>query len=360
MKIVFCGGSTGGALMPLFALKKSLEKKTPCDFLLIGSGSSMEKKLAADYGIDQKKIFSGKWRRYFSLWNLVDPWKVLLGICQSYVTLKTYRPDVIVSVGGFVAVPVFIAAQRLKIPCLMHQQDVKVGLANRICSRMATKITVTFEITLQSFQKEKTELTGNLVRPEILSGSKEKAYQSFGLTHDFPVLLITGGGSGALHLNEKITTSLPILLKRFQVIHLLGEKKDVKLPRIAKGRDRYHAMHFATDAMADILSCADIVVSRAGMSTLTELCFLKKVSLLIPLPRSHQEENARYFEEKKAALTYDEASFDPNFFSNMLMELFDNDNKKSSLQNNIGAIMMKGANERISDIIITLAKSKNV
>ncbi len=304
-KILFAGGGTGGSVSPLLALRESLAKIYSSDnlkFVWIGTPAGPEKILVRSQGIEFHWIFSGKLRRYFSWRNFVDPWLVLLGIIQSFFLLRKIKPDAVVSAGSFVAVPVAIAAWFLRIPILIHQQDIKPGLANKIIARLAKRITVSFAQTAKAFPQDKVVVSGNPVRPEILLGNKDKAMSLFGLRSDLPVVLVVGGGTGALQLNKLVVGALPELLQFCQVVHITGKGK--KLPPLAlkEKSELYHAYEFVADGLPDLLAAADLVISRAGLGFLTELSALGKPAIVIPIPNSHQEDNAEYFARQGAVV----------------------------------------------------------
>ncbi len=304
-KILFAGGGTGGSVSPLLALREALAKiytNDELEFVWIGTPSGPEKILVRSQGIEFHWIFSGKLRRYFSWRNFVDPWLVLFGVIQSFFLLRRIKPDAIVSAGSFVAVPVAIAAWFLRVPILIHQQDIKPGLANKIIARLAKKITVSFAETAKAFPQSKVVVSGNPVRPEILLGSKDKAMSLFGLSPNLPIVLVIGGGTGALQLNKLVVGALPELLQFCQVVHITGKGK--KLPPLAL-KDKaefYHAYEFVADGLPDLLAAADLVISRAGLGFLTELSALGKPAMVIPIPNSHQEDNAEYFAKHGAVL----------------------------------------------------------
>jgi len=302
-KILFVGGGTGGSVSPLLALREPLQSLYPdIKFIWIGTPSGPEKTLVRSQGIEFHWIFSGKLRRYFSWRNFVDPFLVFVGFIQSLILLRRLRPQVVVSAGSFVAVPVVLAAWLLRIPVLVHQQDIRPGLANKVSAFFAQRITITFPESIRSFPAKKVVHTGNPVRPEILLGDADKGRQMFGLSADLPVVVVIGGGTGALRLNQLIIGALPELLQFCQVVHITGKGK--KLPPLAlkDKAELYHAYEFVVDGLPDLLAAADLVVSRAGLGFLSELAAVGKPAIIIPIPQSHQEDNAKYFAERGAVV----------------------------------------------------------
>ncbi|MFA6271495.1 MAG: glycosyltransferase [Patescibacteria group bacterium] len=227
MKIVLSGGGTGGSVAPLLAIYQQLVKVENTEFLFIGGNNSIEKDLAEENGIRFESIISGKLRRYFDPRNFLTPFAVILGFFHAIRILKKWRPDIILSAGSFVAVPVVWAAWLLRKPVIIHQQDLRKGLANKLMTPFATKITVTFPESLADFPRGKTIHTGNPIRESILSGNRETAMHIFSLSDNIPVILILGGGTGALTLNKIVTDSLPRLLEFCQIIHIAGKGKNI-------------------------------------------------------------------------------------------------------------------------------------
>lgn len=281
-KILLVGGGTLGSVMPLLAVAE----KYPADYTFWGTANGPEVLLIKEKNIKFRSILSGKLRRYWDLENFKDLFKIKFAFWQSLYLLIKLKPDIILTAGSFVAVPVVYAAKFLRIPTIVHQQDLSVGLANKLMAPMATKITVTFAEQVKNFKFKKTIITGNPVRLK---------YKNF---EHSPSILITGGGLGARAFNEFVQEFLPILTQNFQVHHILGKNNfDQSLDL-----ENYHPYDFVTDKMIDLLNQADLVISRAGMSLITETAVLKKALILIPIPDSHQEKNAEFFARHNAAI----------------------------------------------------------
>ena len=217
--IVLTGGGTAGHVTPNIAMIPRL-KELGYKISYIGSYEGIEKKLIEELGIPYYGISSGKLRRYFDVKNFTDPFRVLKGFTEAKKLMKKLKPDVVFSKGGFVTVPVVIAASRRKIPTFIHESDMTPGLANKICIPFATKVCCNFPETISHLPKEKAVLTGTPIRQELLSGSREKGLAFTGLTPDKPTILIIGGSLGATAVNEAVRSVLPELLEDFQVVHL--------------------------------------------------------------------------------------------------------------------------------------------
>jgi UDP-N-acetylglucosamine--N-acetylmuramyl-(pentapeptide) pyrophosphoryl-undecaprenol N-acetylglucosamine transferase len=346
----------------MLAIANYIKKTNPkTEFLLVGTKTGPERAMAEREGIKFIHITSGKWRRYFSLKNIATPFQTLGGLWQSIKILKDFKPDCIFATGSFVQVPLIWAAWVLKLPVVLHQQDVVPSLANKLCQFAAAKITVTFPLSSKSFSSElgllykkragdKIVVTGNPFREELLSGNREAAQKSFNLHTNFPTLLVLGGGTGAEYLNKLILDSLSELTKTVQIIHSTGRGKFT-----GQEAENYHPYEFV-DNMAGAYAAADIVLARAGLSTLTELSFLQKLSIIVPMPESHQELNGMLLSQLEAAIVVRQKNLNSKNFVGLIRKvLFANDLEKM-LKHNIGKIMPHEANAKISEIIIKLAK----
>ena len=292
--IVLTGGGTAGHVTPNIALIPKL-RELGYKISYIGSYEGIEKKLIEELGIPYYGISSGKLRRYFDLKNFSDPFRVLKGFSQARKSLKELKPDVVFSKGGFVTVPVVIAAKRLKIPALIHESDMTPGLANKLCLSSASRICCNFPETVANLPADKAVLTGTPIRQELLSGNAENGRKFCGFTADKPVLMVIGGSLGAASVRK----ILPELLKEFQVVHLCGKgKTDESL----NGTVGYVQYEYIQDELPDLFAMADIVISRAGANAICEIRELHKPNLLIPLSakasRGDQILNARSFERQ--------------------------------------------------------------
>lgn len=304
--IVLTGGGTAGHVTPNIALIPRL-KELGYEISYIGSLDGIEKKLIEELNIPYYGIASGKLRRYFDLKNFSDPFKVLKGYAQSRKLLKKLKPDVIFSKGGFVTVPVVVAAKSCKIPAIIHESDMTPGLANKLAIPSATKVCCNFPETLKHLPEEKAVLTGTPIRQELLSGDKLEALKFCGFTANKPVIMIIGGSLGAAAVNDSMRKILPELLKDFQVVHLCGKGK---LDESLQNTEGYIQFEYIKKELADLFALADIVVSRAGANAICELLALQKPNLLIPLSakasRGDQILNARSFEKQGYSMVLEE------------------------------------------------------
>ena len=297
-KIILTGGGTAGHVTPNLALIPAL-KKRDYEIRYIGSYQGIEKRLAENAGIPYDGISSGKLRRYFDLKNFSDPFRVLKGYGEACRLLKKYQPDVIFSKGGFVSVPVVLAAKRYRIPTILHESDMTPGLANRLCIPSAVKICCNFPETLQHLPKDKAVLTGSPIREELLQGDRLAGLQYTHLSAAKPILLVIGGSLGAVAVNQMIRSLLPRLLSSFQIIHICGKGH---LDESLIGRPGYVQYEYVDAPLKHLFAAADLAVSRAGANSICELLALRKPNVLIPLSaaasRGDQLLNAASFEKQ--------------------------------------------------------------
>ncbi len=315
LRVILSGGGTLGSVMPLISLGEELRRRHKTDFSLlwVGTYRGVERAVVRAHKMEFTAIPAAKFRRYFSIKTLFEPIVFFAGLLKSLIIIVTFKPDVLVAAGGFVSVPLHLIAFLLGVPTVVHQQDIEIGLANRIMKLFARRITVTFEKSLGFFPKKKVVWTGNPVRRELLQGNKDRGMVRFHLDATLPTVLVFGGGTGAISLNMILAESLGSMLQHSNVIHLTGQGKDVMAPLIREANrnellGRYHTYEFLMDEeMGDAYAVADIVVSRAGLSSLSEIAALGKAAVIVPIPASHQEFNARYFVEKQAGVIVEEA-----------------------------------------------------
>ena len=326
-KIILTGGGTAGHVTPNIALLPDL-KAEGYDIHYIGSYEGMEKKLIAAQGIHYDGIATGKFRRYLSAKNLTDPFRVIKGFQQAKKLIRDYKPDVVFSKGGFVAVPVVLAAGHYHIPVIIHESDMTPGLANKICMRTAKKICCNFPETLKYLPKDKAVLTGSPIRHELLLGNKPAGLKLCGFNTSKPIILVVGGSTGAVKVNNAVRAILPELLKKYQVVHLCGKgKTDASL----NGIDGYIQFEYISDQMRDLFAISDIVISRAGANAICELLALRKPNILIPLSanasRGDQILNANSFKEHGYSSVMTEEEITPEKLLAAVDDLYKNRQK---------------------------------
>ena len=344
-KIVLTGGGTAGHVTPNIALLPGL-REAGYDILYIGSYEGMEKNLIQAEGVAYRGIATGKFRRYFSLKNLTDPFRVIKGYFEARKYIREYQPDVVFSKGGFVAVPVVLAAGKQHIPVIIHESDMTPGLANKICMNSASKICCNFPETLKSLPADKAVLSGSPIRKELLSGSRLEGLRFTGLSAEKPILLMIGGSTGSVVINNALRSILPDLLKEFQVIHLCGKGRlDHSLDHL----EGYVQYEYISKELKDLMAAADIALSRAGANAICELLALHKPNILVPLSaavsRGDQILNARSFESQGFSYVLEEEQMNAATLLDAIHTVYDKRDtyrknmESSSLSNGVDIVL---------------------
>ncbi|TBO54894.1 UDP-N-acetylglucosamine--N-acetylmuramyl-(pentapeptide) pyrophosphoryl-undecaprenol N-acetylglucosamine transferase [Streptomyces kasugaensis] len=326
-RLIVTGGGTGGHTYPALTAVRTLRTRLAAagralDVLWVGTADGLESRVAAAEGIEFAAVATGKIRRSKNPLKLVSPANVKdmsnvpRGVGQARRIVSGFRPDVVLATGGYVAVPVGLAAKMCRRPLVVHEQTVRLGLANRALARAATRFAVSSESTLPLLPESAcrlTAVTGNPVRPEVLSGQADKAVQTLGL-HGFdrrlPTVYVTGGAQGSQQINAVVRDALPWLLSQANVVHQCGAANVAALQQHAAAlpgdlAGRYHLTGFVGPELPDVLALADVVISRSGAGTIAELTALGKAAVFIPLATSagnEQAHNARHLQEAGAAV----------------------------------------------------------
>jgi UDP-N-acetylglucosamine--N-acetylmuramyl-(pentapeptide) pyrophosphoryl-undecaprenol N-acetylglucosamine transferase len=349
---VLTGGGTAGHVTPNLAIIPKLEEKG-FHIEYIGTRDGMEKELVACTDVPYHIISAGKLRRYFSLKNFTDPFKLLAGCVKAGRILKKLRPAAVFSKGGFVSVPVVFAAHRRKIPVVLHESDYTPGLANKLCIPRADKICVAFEPTLRFVPAGKGICTGLPIRRELLCGDREAGLEMCGFSGEKPVLLVMGGSLGAKALNDAIDVSLGGLTQQYDVIHIRG-KSNLRSGLLPCG---YKQFDFIGCELPHIYAASDIMVSRAGATAVFEILSLALPTLLVPLPRAtsrgDQILNAQYFEKKGFSLVLEQESMSPETLIAGIRRLYD---KRDTLKDAMKQENMTDAADRVANVIADAAR----
>lgn len=352
-RIVLTGGGTAGHVTPNIALLPKL-KELDFDVHYIGSYDGIEKKLIEDFKVPYYGISTGKLRRYFDVKNFSDPFRVIKGFAEAKKILKTLKPDVVFSKGGFVSVPVVRAAAALHIPCIIHESDMTPGLANKLCIPVATKVCCNFPETLQGLPSDKAVLTGSPIREELTKGNKFRAMDMCHFSSGKPIVLVIGGSLGAAGVNKLVRDSLPHLLEDFQVVHICGKEK---IDNLLLNTPGYKQFEYVKEDLKDLFAMADVVISRAGANAICELLALRKPALLIPLParssRGDQILNAQSFASQGFSMVADEDDLTPFSLVEKVHELyFTRQSYIESMQNS----GQRNSIQTIVDLIVEAAK----
>lgn len=320
--IILTGGGTGGHIIPHLAILPILRKNF--DKIYYFGTNGLEKELLKrESDVIFVEITAHKLNRKNILKNFALPFKLLKSIKDIKRKMREINPDVIFSKGGFVSVPVCLAGKSLGVPIVSHESDLTLGKANKLIYKLCTKFCTTFEKTAENLKKG--VCTGSPIRNSLFTGNKAKGYKLCNFTESRPTVLFTGGSTGAQALNDVVFSSLPVLTKKYNVIHLVGKNKGDKKYANTKN---YCQMEFCPD-IEHLFAVSDVVVSRAGSNAIFELLALNKKMILVPLPkgtsRGDQVENAKYFKEKN----YAEVIFQEDLTPETLITALDNAQKKS-------------------------------
>ncbi len=357
MKIVFSGGGTLGPVTPLLAVAQAYREKYPeTEFVWVGTVNGPERELVERNNIKFVTLTAGKWRRYFSLLNIFDIFRFAVGFFESVVFIVREKPALLISAGGYVSVPLHWAGAMFGIPQWIHQQDFQVGLANQLMSKTAKVITVALKKNLSAFNIKKTIWLGNPVRPELFKGDKAAAKKMFGIKSDLPVILAMGGGTGSLKLNQMVVESIQHLQGFCEIIHLSGKERPQELvDHAAKYFDYYHHYQFLNKEMADAYAAADLVISRGGFGSISEIAALKKPAILIPKP-GHQFDNVKFIADDQAAVFVDERVSDGLYLAKIIKRLLNNDIERVQMANRLNSLMPSAEKEALVDIVNKLLK----
>ncbi len=316
-KVVLTGGGTAGHVMPHIAMLGAY-KKFGWELAYIGS-DGIEKNLIQKEGVPYYTIQTGKLRRYLSMKNFTDIFRIVMGFFQSLGLLLKLKPDLVFSKGGFVSVPVAYAAWLLRIPVVSHESDLTPGLANKLIAPFCRFLFYAFPDTKALIRVRESAEAGIPVRPSLYRGNREKGLALCGFSATKPVLLVMGGSLGAERINRCLLEILPQLVSEWQVVHLTGKGKGIDFRH-----ENYKPFEYLGDGLEDIFACTDAVISRAGANSLFELKALRKPMLLIPLEigsRGDQVHNARSFEKQGWALVLSEKDLTPKTLLEYLSRL---------------------------------------
>ncbi|WP_017470729.1 undecaprenyldiphospho-muramoylpentapeptide beta-N-acetylglucosaminyltransferase [Amphibacillus jilinensis] len=354
-QIVLTGGGTAGHVMVNLAIIPIL-KKQGWEIDYIGSKNGIERELIEPINdVTYHPISTGKLRRYMSLENLKDPFKVLKGVAQSLSILGKTKPNVIFSKGGFVSVPVLIASRLRGVPAVIHESDITPGLANKLAMPFAKKILSTFSETMAHLPEKKSTWIGAVVRPELFEGDKKKGMLFADLVTSKPVLLIMGGSAGAQRINEAVRAKVKQLTKTYQIVHICGKNNIDPALNIPS----YKQFEYINEQLPDILAATDMVISRAGANSIFEFLALKKPMLLIPLSRQasrgDQILNAEAFAKQGYAKVLEEEQLSPDTLIQSLDQLKE---AAPELKVNMENYQRQDATDQVLSTIYSIAKQR--
>ncbi|HEY4499862.1 MAG TPA: UDP-N-acetylglucosamine--N-acetylmuramyl-(pentapeptide) pyrophosphoryl-undecaprenol N-acetylglucosamine transferase [Candidatus Paceibacterota bacterium] len=348
IRIALTGGGTGGHMYPLIAVAEEIrsfarQTGTPVEMVYFGEAVSYEQ-LITETGATFQRIVSSKWRRYFSLWNLLEIPKFFIGCAQALWKLYWHMPDVMFSKGGPGTVPIILVSRFYMIPIVVHESDSIPGRANRIAGRFAKKVFVGFASAMDFFPKQRVEISGNPVRAELVAHADYSdnlenhaaAKRSFGFNDQEPLVCVFGGSQGAQSLNNFVMENARELVRHFQILHQVGDgnlenyKKEYEFTSkdwSEIDKKRYHYQGYFVDDLAEAYRAADVVLARAGASTLYECALFGKPAILIPLPSAangHQKENAHNYAKSGAAIVVEEENFRAHLIIEQVQKIVQN------------------------------------
>lgn len=353
-KIILTGGGTAGHVTPNLALIPSL-RELGYEIHYIGSYQGMERKLIEQAGIPYDGISSGKLRRYFDIKNFSDPFRVMKGYTEALKLMKKYKPDVVFSKGGFVAVPVVLAAKHYKIPVIIHESDMTPGLANKLCIPSASKVCCNFPETLAYLPEDKAVLTGSPIRAELLKGDRLAGLQYTNLSSNRPILLVIGGSLGSVTVNTVVRQALPQLLHDFSVIHICGKGN---LDESLIGTEGYVQYEYVDAPLKHLFAASDLVISRAGANSICEILALRKPNILIPLSaaasRGDQILNANSFSKQGFSTVLEEEALTAETLYQAVSDTYEN--RRSFIQA-MGTSPLTNAVETIINLLEEAAQN---
>ncbi len=369
MKIVLTGGGTGGHLFPLVAVRDYINKNyknTEKVFIFYGPKGKLESDIIESRHIKSRHILSGKLRRYFSLYYCLDLIKLPLGFLQAMFYLLVDMPDVIFAKGGYASVPVVTIAWLYRIPILVHESDSRPGIANQFLGSIATKVALSFRRARIHFPPSKTILTGTPVAERVLNGNKEEAIKILNIKrNEKPALLILGGSQGAMFINRRILRMLKVLIKEYQVVHQTGENnfdwvvQEAEKIGVEVGTGDYYPVAFFDENIKHFYALADVVISRAGSTTISEIAANKKPAILVPITRSannHQRLNAFEVSKKGGAIVLEENNFKTNLVRLRLRQLVEDGVIRENIVKNVQKFYNPKATELLAKEIISMGE----
>lgn len=361
MRIVLTGGGTGGHVYPaLAAARAGLADTAPgnLDFLYVGSPDGLEEAIVHGAGVTFETVEAGAVRGRSPIAAARSVVRMARGVRQARSLIERYRPHVVLATGGFVCVPVMVAARLAGVPAIVYLPDLRPGWAVRFLSRIATAVAVSFDEVVPHIHARQVVVTGYPVRPELLDWSRSLARATIGLPDDEPVVLVLGGSRGAKTINEAILADLPRLLESAIVIHASGAQHYTVLDRRRRAlpealQARYHLHPYLDKELAPAMAAANLVVSRSGASVLGELPAVGVPGVLVPYPYAgaHQYLNANYLASRNAAVVVDDADARAGALATTILDLIADPNRLAELAKNSAALARPDAARRLFELV---------
>lgn len=364
MKIGFVGGGTGGHFYPLMAVAHELVNSEKAPELYYFGPSPYDKAQLETYQIQYVSCPAGKLRRYFSIQNFIDVFRNFFGVFIAIWKLYLIYPDVIFSKGGYTSVPILLAAKFLRIPVVIHESDAVPGRANQLAMKQARYIGIAYDDAAQFFPTEKTALVGIPLRPEIKAIPADP-FASLGIPNDLPLIYVTGGSSGAERLNNAILSSIRQLLPNYRIFHQTGEANLEELSLSAQGllgdspylSNYYLEGNISAEKVSALLSAATLIITRAGSTTLFEIAYHGKPSIIIPIPEDvsrDQRSNAYAFARGGAAAVIEEHNLTQSLLEQEIHSIISDPNRQSAMSRAAREMFVDGASKKIADLLISI------
>ena len=366
MKIVLTGGGTGGHLIPLVAVAKKIKEKSPdVSFVFVGPRGEMEERIVGAENIPMRKVMVGKFRRYFSFLNFLDFFKVAGGIFQAMLILLIEMPDAIFSKGGYASLPVVLVGWLYRIPIMIHESDAVPGVTNAVLGKFSNRVAVSYAEVLREFPAAQVVLTGSPLREDINQGNREKAREKFSLHQEKKVIFIWGGSQGSRNINNKILDVLPYLLEKYQIIHQTGDlnfeevRSRAKELEIDLEHSDYHAVPFLKEELKDVMDVADLIISRAGATSIAEIAANAKPTIFIPLQNAandHQRANAYAVARVGGCVVLEENNLGKNVLLSRISEIMESEELQKKLKDGISSFYYPDAADRIANGVLGMIK----
>jgi len=369
MKVLFTGGGTGGHFYPIIAIAQELNKRIKKEHfsefkLYFMSDDIYSERLLFENKITFIKVKTGKARKYFSIFNFLDIFKTGIAIIHALVRVLFLYPDVVVGKGSYASFPALFAARILRIPVIIHESDSIPGRTNKWAAKFAEKIAVSYPEAIEFLPKEKTALTGNPIRWEVIAPNKEGARELLELEEELPVLFVLGGSQGAQTVNEAVLQATPELVQKYQIIHQVGEKNAEEMKKLAeviikdnKLRDRYKIFGYLNnEAMKMSAGVADLVISRAG-STIFEIAVWGLPSIIIPITNSnkdHQRKNAYSYARAGACDVIEEKNLTPHLLASEIDRLIEDKDERDKMSRAAKEFSKTDAGDKIAEQIVNI------
>ena len=371
MKVLLTGGGTGGHIFPLISVARQIRRLAKdrgvetIDFLYVGPKfDSQSEEVFRHEGIKTKYILAGKLRRYYSTLTLIDIIKIPIGVLQAFWILFKFMPHAVFSKGGYGSFPAMFVSWVYRVPVrVVHESDSVPGLANKVTSFFATRIGIAFPEAAVKFPLKKTALVGVPTRSDLCNQDVSVAQKFFEIKSQRPVLFVMGGSQGAESINNAIINILPELLSKYEVIHISGKQNYDKVRQnsdpflMEDAKKHYHLYSFLTEELKFAFTLADLIISRAGASSIFEISRCEKPSILIPLKNSaqnHQRENAYIYAKSGGAIIIEEDNLTPHLLLERISKILDNEKTRKKMSTNAATFATKNSSELIAKEILTL------